>query len=86
MTDARSILLSVLLGVAASTGCAARTLCNDAVDKLDDCGLPNDAVGSCDNARDECEARCIQSHSCDEIRGALTGTPNAYSACDDACS
>ncbi len=84
MTTRYATLFALLLGLAASA-CSARTICDDAADKLAECGLPNDAFGSCDTARDECEARCIQTYACEDIRQALSGTPNAYSACDDAC-
>ncbi len=85
MTSLRALFLGALvLGAAALGGCA-RTICDDAVDKLNACDLPSSGAGLCDTAVDECEARCINTYSCDEIRQALTGTPNAYSACDDAC-
>ncbi|MCB9598696.1 MAG: hypothetical protein H6719_38630 [Sandaracinaceae bacterium] len=85
MNGTRWMLLTLSLAFAASTGCAARTICDDAVDKLNECGVPADRTGSCDTAVDECEARCINTATCEDIRGALSGTPNAYTACDDAC-
>ncbi|HUH04005.1 MAG TPA: hypothetical protein VML75_18540 [Kofleriaceae bacterium] len=59
--------------------------CTQAVEKLDDCGLTNQEPARCDTATDRCEANCINAHSCEQIQEALLGTPNAYSACDDAC-
>jgi|GEM_PF-5168404 len=59
--------------------------CTRAGDKLEMCGLTNSQPGMCDTAVDQCEADCINQHTCEEISAALTGTQNAYSACDDAC-
>jgi hypothetical protein len=82
-----TILLSALATGSLGLGaCGGRTVCDDAVDQLNRCMLPSSAVGSCDTDRDRCEARCLNTHSCDEIRAAFSGTPNAYSACDDACN
>lgn len=84
MTTRYATLFALLFGLAAS-GCAARTVCDDAVDKLNECGLPPSSTGSCDTDVDRCEANCINAHTCADIQAALGGTPNAYSACDDAC-
>ncbi len=79
-------LVLALAMVAAVGGCGGNA-CDDATDKLrDECDLPVDAVsGDCDSTS-ECEADCINEHSCDHIREAFGGTPNAYTECDDACS
>lgn len=70
-------------------GCGSDTACDEAADKLEnECDLPEGSVsvtGDCDSTS-ECEANCINEHSCDQIMEAFGGTPNAYSECDDACS
>lgn len=71
----------------AAVGCS-ETECDKATDKLQECSLPsaNTDGASCEG-RDLCEADCLNTHSCDEIRAAvLNGAQNAYSACDDACN
>ncbi|MBI2893559.1 MAG: hypothetical protein HYY06_08395 [Deltaproteobacteria bacterium] len=81
----RVLAVVLVAGCLSLLGACGGDACDDAEEKLDECGLPS-TVGSCDDATDECEADCINSHSCDEITGALAGTPNDYSDCDDACN
>jgi hypothetical protein len=85
-TMKKTALVTALLLAFATFGCTSADECTRAADKLADCGLPNDGVaaGGC-SGTSLCEANCINDYSCDEIRTALGGTPNAYSACDDAC-
>ena len=77
----------LLAGFALGTGCMATSDdCTMAADKLQGCGLPSGdvAAGDC-TGTSACEASCINSHTCAEMTAAFSGTPNAYSACDDAC-
>jgi len=88
----KSWALGLVAGLAvaalAATGCDGLPddECTAASDKLDGCGIQAGTPAHCDNARDTCEANCINAHTCAEISAALAGTVNAYSACDDACN
>ena len=78
---------ALLAAFALATGCVGGSDdCTDAADKLQGCGLPTGgtAAGDC-TGTSACEASCINSHTCAEMTEAFGGTPNAYSACDDAC-
>ncbi len=82
------MMISLLLAAfALGTGCVGGSDdCTRAADKLQGCGLPtgDTAAGGC-SGTSLCEANCINAATCAEITEALGGTPNTYSACDDAC-
>ncbi|RMH42904.1 MAG: hypothetical protein D6689_06745 [Deltaproteobacteria bacterium] len=86
----RFLLGAALAGsIALATACSTEgeTECDEATAKLDDCNLPSVATfGATCEGVSLCEARCINTHSCEQIREAVVQlTPNDYSACDDAC-
>ncbi len=81
----KMIVVALFIGCM-GIACGGGTECDDATAKLKECNLPTVVTdGATCEGVDLCEAQCINTYSCDEIRAGIGGTPNAYSNCDDAC-
>jgi hypothetical protein len=81
-------MIVITVFIACMSFACGETECDEATAKLEECNLPTVVTSgaSCEGV-DLCEANCINQYSCDDIRAALlNSTPNAYSACDDACN
>lgn len=63
------------------TGCG--NACDDAVDKLKDCGVSNVQEADECSEQAECAAACTEDASCDEIKAATLDGP--YFACVAKC-
>lgn len=77
--------LVLMLGLA-TVGCGNNE-CEDAVDKLEECGVSGggvdeDEASEC-NADSECVAKCINSASCSEIKSVEA---NDFTACVLDCA
>jgi hypothetical protein len=75
----KRLLMVLVLGLACF-GCSND--CDDAVDKLDECGLPTGDVDAdeCDG-QSECTAGCINDASCDEIKNGSEKFSNCILGC-----
>lgn len=86
----RSVLFVVMALGLAVVGCGNND-CEDAVDKLEECGVtlpggnPSDDDASECKASAECGAKCINDASCADIKAALSGTANSVGTCFAAC-
>lgn len=78
----KHLLLAVVLG-ALALGCSND--CDDAVDKLEECGADVDGADTddCDGAS-ECVAGCINDASCDELKG--NDPDGSYGNCVLSCA
>jgi hypothetical protein len=69
-------------------GCDARTVCDDAFDKVTACGLQDvmltDSGDTC-GATAECQAKCFNATTCGELKDAAKLQMNALTKCLDAC-
>jgi hypothetical protein len=64
--------MAVVLGLACF-GCGND--CDDAVDKLEECGLPTEDADTDDcSGEKECFAKCINDMSCDDIKAGKYAT------------
>lgn len=78
-------LAALLLSPLTLTVAGCSNTCDNALDKLEECGaITSPADPDCEDAAD-CKASCVNDATCDEITG-VTPTPNSYSDCTDACS
>ncbi len=76
------VLVTLILGLAAGAcGDSERTVCDEAVDKLESCGSSGQEVDDCSGI-DECVAECVVSASCED----LTLPTSRHMACLAACS
>lgn len=64
---------------------ACETVCDEACDKLDDCGVMSTggASCSCDSDLEECVAECVLDASCEEIEANDPDSP--YTQCMKSC-
>jgi hypothetical protein len=80
----KRLLMVLVMGVACF-GCSND--CDDAVDKLEECNVPTEGEGSVDadecDGQSECVAKCINDHSCAEIKDETLSGP--YWNCVGAC-
>jgi hypothetical protein len=77
----KRLLLAVMLG-ALAVGCGND--CDDAVDKLEECGLDTSGADTDDcSGKSECAAGCINDASCDQIKS--TDLNNSYYKCLAGC-
>ena len=79
--------LLILAGLALG-GCSNND-CEDAADKLKECGLTtqgSSSSGDCSGAS-ECAAKCINNASCEQLKGAdlTSGTSSPYIECLAKC-
>jgi len=78
----KKILLAGLLALSA-VACGGND-CDDAADKLEECGATGgaeaDGDGECSGVA-ECAAKCVNDASCDEIKNSSED----YSSCMTAC-
>jgi hypothetical protein len=80
-------ILAVLFG-ALGGACGAQTTCDRALDKVQQCGLPDETLNDNGDACEEisqCQAECILKGDCGDVRNAALGEQNSVSACADAC-
>ncbi|MCA9620265.1 MAG: hypothetical protein KC731_14685 [Myxococcales bacterium] len=78
------LLFITTLGAA---GCSS-TACDDALDKVEDCGFEDvslNADGEECAERAACQADCVLAGSCSEIQDAVTGQDNDVAACIAGC-
>ncbi len=94
----RTLLCAVMALGLAAFGCSSNE-CEDAQDKIDECGLDlgdekpsDDEIDEC-NADAECGAKCFNENSCADIKATWTAitmlqTPpdNGFTKCLTACS
>lgn len=94
----RILLCGVVMALGmAAVGCSNNE-CEDAMDKIDECGLDlgsdkpsDDEIDEC-NAEAECGAKCFNDNSCADIKAFFssitTGTPvtNGFSNCLAGCN
>jgi hypothetical protein len=80
------IALASLYG-AAGFGCGSSTPCDDALTKVQNCGVPavNSSPDGCASEVDVCNADCILKADCAEIRQAAATVTGPVVACSDAC-
>ena len=80
----KSIFLAFALGLSV-VGCGNND-CDDAVDKLKQCGFDTSSggvdTGDC-SGKSECAAKCINAASCSEITGQTT--TGSYFTCLSKC-
>ena len=78
----KRLLMVVVLGLACF-GCGND--CDDAVDKLEECGADVTSADTDDcSGQKECFAKCVNDASCDEIKG--TKTDGNFGKCVLACN
>jgi hypothetical protein len=77
--------LGILMLAGLALGGCGNNDCEDAVDKLKECGLTDTSAsssGDCSGAA-ECSAKCINDASCADLKGETEST--TYSNCVTAC-
>lgn len=78
----KRLLIALVLGLACF-GCSND--CDDAADKLEECGSPPDDVNTDDcSGKNECAAKCVNDHSCAEINSTDLSSP--FFACMARCA
>ncbi|HEY6077881.1 MAG TPA: hypothetical protein VIW29_03720 [Polyangiaceae bacterium] len=82
-----AVVMALGLGV---VGCGNNE-CEDAADRLDECGFDlgestpdDDETNEC-NKKDECSSKCVNAGSCADIKGWKDGEENSFSTCMAAC-
>ena len=82
-----AVVMALGLGV---VGCGNNE-CEDAADKIDECGInrgdskpDDDETNEC-NEKLECNSKCTNEASCADIKAALMSTDNGVSKCWAAC-
>jgi hypothetical protein len=82
----RLLILCVMALGFGATACG--NACDDAVDKLDECGIDTseaeDQAEEC-NEKDECAAECFNDASCSEIKELFAGMSNSLATCAAKC-
>lgn len=88
----KRVLVAVMtLGLGVATAGCGNNECEDAADKLDECGFdlgdstPSDDDTQACNEKDECNAKCVNAGSCADIKAAVEGTDNGVFKCWAAC-
>ena len=87
----RTVLVVMMALSLAAAGCG-NNVCEDAADKLDECGFdlgdsqPSDDEASECNDRNECRSNCLNAASCEDIKAwheeaAENGVYKCYAAC-----
>ena len=85
------LVVMMALGLGLATAGCGNNECEDAVDKIDECGFdageskPDDDEANECNEKDECNAKCTNEGSCADIQAAVMGTQNSVHKCWAAC-
>jgi hypothetical protein len=85
----RAVITSVILCLGTlSAGCGSAP-CGEVCDRLKGCQLEPcpPKWAQCVDAKAECSAKCVINNNatCDDLKAALTGTPNELARCMVAC-
>lgn len=90
-TQMKSLLRAVLVLGLVLVGCGNNE-CEDAADKIDECGVdlgdskPSDDENSECNDKYECNAKCVNAASCADMKAFYeTGADNSFKSCIAAC-
>jgi hypothetical protein len=75
----------MLVTAAAAVACSGEDICEEAYRKLEECGIGDSGEPrSCQNDKEECDAKCVVQSTCDDIMGVTE--EGDYEQCLAACS